>query len=178
MIIGIVSLARAGKDTVADYLVSNHSFTKVNTSDILVSSLLKMGKEPTKANQSWLGDVWRKDSGRMDIVTLRSLENLPSGNIVVTGLRSQEEIDLLREKFPGAIILAIMADKHIRYSRRKPNDAQDMQGFFARDKRDIENKGLAKALADADHFICNNSSLESLHLNIDKLLDMLWQNTG
>ncbi|RME54370.1 hypothetical protein D6777_04015 [Candidatus Woesearchaeota archaeon] len=173
MIIVVVSLARAGKDTFADYLVKNYNYKKINTSDILVKSLIDMGKEPTKINQSWLGDVWRKESGRMDIVTLRAIENIQGNNIVITGIRSQEEVDLVKQKFPDMITISIVADKLIRYSRRTKSDAQKLEDFLARDTRDIENKGLAKVLCKSDYFLCNNSSLEGFYSDIDRLLRRL-----
>ena len=63
MIIGVVSLARAGKDVFADYLAKNYGYRKVTTSDVLRDELIKQGKESTKDNMSLLADEWRKEYG-------------------------------------------------------------------------------------------------------------------
>ncbi len=179
MIIGVVSLARGGKDTMADYLVSKYGYEKVNTADVLVDALIAMGREPTKDNKSLLADEWRKESGRMDIVTLRTFERVNGkDNLVIASFRSKEESDLMREKFPGAVLVSILTDKEVRYARKTSDDPQDKKGFFGRDERDIKNKGLANVIMDADNFIDNNGTLEEFYRKIDKLMEFLANKHG
>lgn len=171
MIIGVVSLARAGKDTFADYLVSNYGFNKINTSDVLHDYFIKNNEKPTKDKMSILADKWRKESGCMDIVTQKSLNNInPSLNYVITGFRSKQESDLMRKKFPESFLISIICDKELRYSRRTDIDPQTKKGFFGRDERDIENKGLAKVIVDADYYLMNNSSLQDFHDQIKNFM--------
>ena len=48
MIIGVTALARAGKDTFADYLVSKYGFSKLNMSDVLTEELGRLGSTADK----------------------------------------------------------------------------------------------------------------------------------
>lgn len=167
MIIGVVSLARAGKDTFADYLVSNYDFKKINTSDVLHDYFINKGETPTKDKMSILADKWRKESSRMDIVTFKSLKKMDEFNhYVITGFRSKQEADLMREMFPDSTLVSIMSDKELRYSRRTHEDPQSIKDFFGRDERDIKNKGLAEVIVDADYYLINNDSLQNFYNQI------------
>ncbi len=158
MILGVTGLARAGKDVFADYLVKNYGFTKINTSDVLRDELIAKGKEPTKDNMSILADEWRAEHGCFDIVLKRSLDAAQNlDKAVIIGFRSLEEVELMRKLFPGCMIIAIVASDEARFSRRTSEDPQDFEGFIGRDRRDIENKGMDKAIAAADYVIDNDS---------------------
>ena len=92
MIICLTSLARAGKDTFADYLVDKYGFIKLNMSDVLRDELKAQGKEGTKEEMSLLGDEWRKLNG-MDVVMKRTLEKAKQyDKVIITGVRSIEEL--------------------------------------------------------------------------------------
>ncbi|MEA3379141.1 MAG: AAA family ATPase [Nanoarchaeota archaeon] len=171
MIIGIVSLAGAGKDTFADYLVLKYDFRKINTSDAISEILKEKDLEDNKDNRSIIADQWRKETGRMDIVTFKSLEKIKDPkNLVIIGFRSLEESELMKKMFPSAILISLIANPKIRYSRKRMGDPQDRAGFFGRDERDINKKGLAKVIMSADYFILNNSSLEDFYKKIDKFM--------
>ncbi|MFH1637717.1 MAG: hypothetical protein ABIB71_04815 [Candidatus Woesearchaeota archaeon] len=176
MIVGVVALARAGKDVFSDYLVKNYGYKKVNTSDVLRDSLMKSGQTPTKDGMSRLADEWRKQFG-MDIVTRRSLEGLRDykQDIVLLGFRSPEEVDLARSIYGEKefVLVGITADKDTRYNRRSPDDPQDKEGFFARDERDIKNKGLEKAIEMAQHVLINNDTLENFYYKINNLMKVI-----
>lgn len=174
MIIGVVSLARGGKDTFADFLVQNYGFKKVNTSDSIHNILKEKGLKLTKDNLSIIADQWRKETKDMAIVTKKSLENITNPkNLVICGFRSIEEVEYMKKIFPSSILVAIMADKEKRFERKKTNDPQDKESFFRRDKRDIIKKGLSKVLADADYFLLNNNSLKNFYKDISNFLNTI-----
>ncbi len=173
MIIGVVALARAGKDVFADYLVEKCGYKKVNTSDVLRDALVAEGREPTKDSMSILADGWRKEHG-MDIVTRRSLESVMGydGDVVLLGLRSPEEADLAKEVCSDGrfVLVAITAAREERYQRRTSIDPQDKESFFGRDERDIKNKGLDKALGKADYVLENNGTLQEFYSKIENFM--------
>jgi len=172
MIICLTSLARAGKDTFADYLVEKHSFVKLNMSDVLRDALITEGKEPTKDNMSKLGDEWRKQFG-MDIVMRRTLEKASRHDkVVITGVRSVEEITFMKANAKELYLIAVTADPEVRFKRRSEADPQTEYGFFARDERDVKNKGLDKVIAMADYEVNNNfQTKEEFYSEIDLLLE-------
>jgi len=174
MIIGVTALARAGKDTFAAYLVSKYGFPKLNMSDVIAEELVKRGLEPTKDNRSLLGDEWRKQYG-MDIVIRKTLEKAHSyENIVITGMRSVEEVDFLRKNSNSFCLVAIVADLDVRFARRDNLDPETLEGFTARDERDVKNKGLGKVIEMADYTLTNNYGiLEEFYKDIDSLIQKI-----
>lgn len=174
MIIGVTALARAGKDTFADYLTSKYGFPKLNMSDVIAEELVRRGLEPTKDNRSLLGDEWRKQYG-MDIVIQKTLEKAQTyENVVITGIRSVEEVDFLRKNSKSFCLVAIVADLNIRFSRRDNLDPETLEGFTARDERDVKNKGLGKVIEMADYTLTNNyKTTEEFYKEIDFLMQKI-----
>lgn len=173
MLLGVTGLARVGKDAFADFLVRNYSFTKLNLSDCLRDELIKTGKEPTKGNMCILGDEWRAKWG-YDIVIRRTLERAQkSSRVVITGLRSVEEVEFMRSGSNDFQLVAIVASDETRFSRKTSDDPQDFESFIGRDRRDIEKKGLDKVLALADHVIDNDSGGWEIHKKAAELMRTL-----
>lgn len=176
MIIGVTALARAGKDTFADYLVSNYGFSKLNMSDVLTEELGKLGRPKTKDQMSLLGDEWRKQHG-MDIVIRRTLEKAATYvNTVITGFRSVEEVEFMKTNSGQFYLVAIVADMDVRFGRRNELDPDTLEGFTARDERDVQKKGLGKVIEKADYTLTNNyKTTEEFYRDIDLLLQKIKQ---
>ncbi|MBU2589926.1 MAG: AAA family ATPase [Nanoarchaeota archaeon] len=174
MIICLTSLARAGKDTFADYLVDKYNFTKLNLSDVLRDELKAQGKQGTKEEMSLLGDEWRKLYG-MDVVMRRTLDKAKQyDKVIITGVRSIEEYYFIKNNADEVYLIAVTADKEIRFDRRNQLDPQIKEEFFARDERDIKNKGLDKVIKAADFEVSNNySSRDDFYKSIDDLMQKM-----
>ena len=173
IIIGITGLARSGKDTVADYIAEKHSFKVFTMSDTLRSECMKRGMDISKDNLSLIGDTMRKEFGN-DIVAVKTIEK--AGNFprsIITGVRSPEEIDVFKQHSPGFILLSVEALDSSRFGRRTEKDPKTETGFFARDERDKENKGLGDVIEMADYTMTNNGTLDQLYGDVDKFLDSL-----
>ena len=170
IIVGITSLARAGKDTFALRLVSKYSFIQLNMSDVLRDELVKQGKEPTKDNMSLLGDEWRKHYGK-DIVIKRLLDKASTyEKVVITGLRSPEEVTYIKQQKPNLILVSVIAPLPLRFSRRTDLDPQTIEEFVARDERDIKNKGLDMVIEMSDYKVWNLGTLDELYGEVDKFI--------
>ncbi len=170
MIIGVTGLARAGKDSFADYLAKAYGFVKLNMSDCLRDQLVRDSKEPSKMNMSILGDEWRAKWG-YDIIIRKTLEcaqSLPK--VIITGFRSVEEVSFMKSNSDKFMLVAIVASDETRFSRRNSDDPQDFDSFIARDIRDIEKKGLDKVLALADYVIDNDSNDWNLYGKCEEFL--------
>lgn len=172
-LIVLTGLARSGKDTVADYLQEQHGFKKLVFSDFLKAEVKKRGLPISKENLALVGDELRKQKGMGMVAELLwdSAKNFEK--VVASGCRSVEEIEFLKKKCHNAVLVAVTADQSKRFDRKLESDPQNQTDFFARDKRDIENKGLKKVIDLADFAIENNSTLEALKKNALLLLSKL-----
>ena len=171
MIIGITGLARAGKDTVADYIADRYNFKVFTMSDTLKGECMKRNLEITKDNLSHVGDAMRKEFGN-DIVAVKTIEkakNFPKS--IITGVRSPEETDLFKRESSHFILLSIAAEDDKRFERRSEKDPKTETEFFARDERDMENKGLGDVLEMSDRDIENNGTFDELHEKVDKFIE-------
>ncbi|MEA3229379.1 MAG: hypothetical protein U9P44_00545 [archaeon] len=83
------------------------------------------------------------------------------------------EVDLFRKSAKNFILLAVTAQSSRRFLRRTEKDPATEKDFFARDSRDIENKGLGKVIEMADSVIENDSSVEILHKRLDSFITRL-----
>jgi len=174
MIIGVTALARAGKDTFADYLVSKYGFSKLNMSDVLTEELGRLGRPQTKDQMSLLGGEWRKQYG-MDIVIRRTLEKAEKQEkTIITGFRSIEEVEFMKANSGNFYLVAIIADMDVRFGRKNELDPDTLEGFTARDERDVQKKGLGKVIEKADYKLANNyKTTEEFYKDIDALMQKI-----
>ncbi len=173
IIIGLTGLARSGKDTVADYIAEKYDFKVFTMSDTLKSECMKRNLEISKDNLSLIGDAMRKEFGN-DIVAVKTIEK--AGNFprsIISGVRSPEEIDVFKDHCPGFILLTVEAPDTSRFNRRTEKDPDTEAGFFARDERDMKNKGMGDVIEMADKAIKNDSTLEDLYRNIKEFMDSI-----
>jgi len=183
LVIGLTGLASSGKGEVARYLEKN-GFSKFVFSDVLKEEAEKRGLLENKTYEeqknifSKLGDQLRRENGRWDILAEKLIEKIKSNNlekVVVDGFRSVEEVNLFKKNFQNFYLIYVNADEEIRFKRRKLEDSNiDIENFRARDKRDIEEKGLEKVIELTDFTIDNNEEgLENLHKKIDEFLEKI-----
>lgn len=88
--------------------------------------------------------------------------------VVIDGMRSWEEYLYLKKKFPKVkiVILAIYADKDIRYKRLTDRRYRKSLGGEKRDLNELLEINMGPTIAFADYLIKNNYSLEEFY---DKL---------
>jgi hypothetical protein len=189
MLIGLVGLIGSGKDTVAERLVLNHGFKRDSFAKSLKDavstifgwdrSLLEGQTEESRAWREKPDHFWSKKFGRditprwvlqyfgtevmrgnmLDSIWVDSLIARYNGaNTVISDTRFVNEINKIKEN-NGKIILV----------KRGPMPTRE----------EMQEKGVHKSEwdwigSDFDHVIDNNSTLEALYSNIDKLaIDLL-----
>lgn len=172
-VLGITGLASSGKDTVAKYLKDKYNFEWLNFSDILVDEAKKKKLEPNKMNLSKIGDEYRKKHGMggLAIAILKKIEKSKNNNFVVTGFRSPEEVDYIRNNVDNFELIEVRTNPEKRWKRKKESDPQSEEEFFERDRRDKEMKGLGKVIELTDDIIENDSTFQDLYRRVDKLKD-------
>src|SRR3989338_4105141 len=171
-IIAIVGLAGSGKTEAAEYFKSRGqpviAFGKIINEYIDKQKLKHIENIHKKIRE----DIRKKyGMAAMAILNEDKIKKALEKNLIVVidGLYSWEEFLYLKEKFSAVnvYLLAIYADKHIRYIRAsKRRYRSELYG----EKRDINelvgtNKG--PAIAFADFLIKNNFSREEFHDKLD-----------
>ncbi len=181
LVIGLTGLASSGKGEVSSYLVKKYNFKKFVFSDVLREEAEKRNLLENKSYEeqknilSKVGEMMRKASGRWDILAVKLIEKIKSNNferIVVDGFRSAEEVTLFKNSFDEFYLILVEADEKIRFARRKLEDPNiSISDLRQRDKRDIEELGLGKAMAMSDFKINNDQQgLDNLQRNVDDLI--------
>ena len=169
----------AGKSTIADGLKSKN-FNIINMGDAVRDEAKKRNLEPTGENLGKLMLELRKNNGPGAVAELieDKIKNSESDVIVIDGIRSNEEIQVLRKN--GIVkLLSIHASTDTRYdflsNRGRSDDPKSRNNFNERDSREI-GVGISTPIALADESISNNN------LTIDELIETAykiikgWQN--
>lgn len=169
----------AGKSTIANGLKSK-DFEIINMGDAVREEAKKRNLEPTGENLGKLMLELREKNGPGAIaeLILDKIKNSDSNVIVIDGVRSNEEINVLR-KIGILKLLSVHASTDTRYSflsdRGRSDDPKNRENFNERDSREIK-VGISTPIALADESISNNN------LSIDELIDFAykiilgWQN--
>jgi dephospho-CoA kinase len=160
LIVCLTGMPGAGKSTVASFL-KEKGFAMVTMGDAVREEAKRQGMESTDANLGKLMLKIRQDLGRGAVahLVLRKLErDGSSGNVVVDGIRSIPEVEVLKQV--GHVkLLAIHASQDTRFKHlvdRGRSDAPVSNDEFAgRDKRELS-VGISEAIALADETISNN----------------------
>jgi len=180
IVIGLTGHAGCGKGTAAAYLKQKHGFGWIVFSDIIKEEAAKRGLlngkslEAEKLALSRFGSDWRKETGWNDVAARKAIERIRKGRmekVVVDGFRSVEEVELFRKTFKGFVLIKIETPADARWKRRVEQDpASKRSDFEARDKADLEIKGLDKVLQMADMTIDNSGTKEELHRRLDEIM--------
>ncbi len=169
----------SGKSTIADGLKSKN-FNIINMGDAVRDEAKKRNLDPTGENLGKLMLELRKNNGPGAIAALieDKIKNSESDVIVIDGIRSNEEIQVLRKN--GTVkLLSVHASTDTRYdflsNRGRFDDPKSRNNFNERDSREI-GVGISTPIALADESISNNN------LTIDELIETAytiikgWQN--
>ncbi len=169
----------AGKSTIANGLKSKN-FNIINMGDSVRDEAKKRNLEPTGENLGKLMLELRKNNGPGAVAELieDKINNSESDVIVIDGIRSNEEIQVLRKN--GIVkLLSVHASTDTRYdflsNRARSDDPKSRNNFNERDSREI-GVGISTPIALADESISNNN------LTIDELIETAykiikgWQN--
>jgi len=169
----------AGKSTIANGLKSK-GFEIINMGDAVREEAKKRNLEPTGQNLGKLMLELREKNGPGAVAELPGavaelihdkIKNSDSNVIVIDGVRSNEEIKILR-KIGIVKLLSVHASTDTRYSflsdRGRSDDPQNRENFNERDTREIS-VGISTPIALADESISNNN------LTIDELIEYAYQ---
>jgi len=150
----------AGKSTIADGLKSN-GYEIINMGNAVRNEAKKRNLEPTGPNLGKLMLDLREKNGPGAVAELvkPQIENSKSKVIIIDGVRSSAEIEVLR-KFGTVKLLAIHASTNTRFEflqqRGRSDDPKTKENFEERDNREL-GVGISNPIALSDDAISNNN---------------------
>lgn len=169
----------AGKSTIANGLKSKN-FEIINMGDEVRDEAKKRNLAPTSKNLGKLMLELREKNGPGAIAELihNKIKNSKSNVIVIDGIRSNEEIIVLR-KIGTVKLLSVHASTDTRYNflsdRGRSDDPKNRENFDERDNREL-GVGISAPIALADESISNNDiTINQLIENAYKIIQG-WQN--
>lgn len=183
MIVGIAGGMCSGKDTVAAVLRDSHSFSLINSSDMVRRELQEAGIQISRVSQRDLANERRRTNGG-DYWVRRAFEEVSkraqSDRLAIVSLYSVSECIYIKQELQGKVIGVETTNLQLRFSRlvsRADGSRDDLsfEDFIERDA--AENSGtedgdtnIGRVLNLADAVIKNDSDLVSLELQVDDLL--------
>jgi len=150
----------AGKSTIADGLKSK-GYEIINMGNAVRNEAKKRNLEPTGSNLGKLMLDLREKNGPGAVAELvkPQIENSKSTVIIIDGIRSSAEIEVLR-KFGAVKLLAIHASTNTRFGflqqRGRSDDPKTKENFEERDNREL-GVGISNPIALSDDAISNNN---------------------
>ena len=172
-LIAIVGMCGSGKSVATSYF-EKEGYKVIYFGGVTMKKLEEENLPVTPENEKYMREKLRKEYGMAAyaIVLLDDIkEALKIGNVVLDGVYSWSELKILKEEFKDLKVLAIIADKELRYERLSKRDIRPLTIDEAknRDISEIENLEKGGPISYADYFILNNGSEKEYEENI-KLL--------
>lgn len=177
-IIAIVGMCGVGKSVASDILETS-GYLKVYFGGVTMEKLKEEGLEINPVNEKMMRERLRKELGMgayAKILLPRIKEYALKSNTVLDGLYSWDELKILKEELSSNLkVIAIIADKDIRYKRLEERDVRPLTKIEAqnRDISEIENIAKAGPIAYADYYIDNNYDIETYKQRLQDILDKI-----
>lgn len=177
-VVSIVGMAGAGKSEVAR-LFERNGFVRIRFGDITDEEIKKQGLELNEQNERYIRELLRKEHGMSAYAKLNLAkidETSKYSNVVIDGLYSWEEYTWLKDYYgEDFYVVAVWASPKTRYRRltTRLNRRLTQEEAISRDRAEIENTDKGGPIAMADFIITNESSLESLRRESERIISRL-----
>ena len=178
MIVGVTGTNGAGKGTVVDYLVQEKGFIHHSAREFLLEEIRTRGMPENRDSLRHVANDLRKQHGHEHVAgTLHARAKEHGKDAVIESIRSTAEADLL--KADGVFLIAVDADKHIRYDRAvtrgSMTDKVTFEEFCHQEDREMSSTepwdmNVFGVMAIADARIDNSGTLDELHAKIEEVL--------
>jgi dephospho-CoA kinase len=175
-IIGLVGHPSCGKDTVAEFLVTQFGFKHISTGDLIREyAKSKVDGELTREKLHVISRQLRAEYGAG---TLAEMALKTAGNkLAISGLRTIAEAEKVKQA--GGKIVCITAPIKLRYERAKARgrvgEDIDLEKFAEIESReshssDPNGQNTEGVIALADYTIQNVGTLAQLHSQVEKIV--------
>ncbi|MGC9071551.1 MAG: AAA family ATPase [Acidilobus sp.] len=175
LILAVTGMPGSGKSTVSIGLSRELSAPLFIMGDIVRDEVAKRGLPLTAENVERVAMELRASYGRGAVgrMLLERIKVVKSDYVVVDGVRSPEEIDLLRSLAPTCVI-AVHAAPSVRLRRylSRGREGEDASSFALRERKNLE-YGIGEVIAEADYVIINERGLEDLMGAVRELAEVI-----
>jgi adenylate kinase len=178
-IIALVGMSGAGKSEAADFL-KKKNLPIISFGTIGNKYVEKHYGAHTEENHKQMRRELRDKHGMaaMAVISRESIlkEFLESPIVLVEGLYSWEEYLYLKENFTdiNIYLVAIIADKALRYERTEKREYRKGLGGSERDLNEITLLNKAQPIAFADYYILNNSTKDILEEQLERVFRKIY----
>ena len=177
-VVALVGMAGSGKSEVSK-VFENSGYQRVRFGDVTDEEVARRGLKLNEANEKLVRESLRVEHGKAVYAKLSmpKIDSfLKSSHVIVDGLYSWEECLVLREKYPGNLILVLVhSSPDTRYGRlaERPIRPLTRQEAIGRDAAEIENINKGGPIAMADFVIINDSTFDDLKSQTQKVIEVL-----
>ncbi len=178
MVIGVTGTNGSGKGAVVEYLVGNKGFSRYSARTIILEEIRKRHLPETKSNMREVANDLRREHGAAYVIERLYEMAKDDAKAVVESIRTIGEAEFLKEQ--KAIILAVDADRRLRYERVANKKGFELAHISFEDFCEIEDREMASSepwdmnvfgvMQLADSRIQNSGTLEELHHAVDQAL--------
>jgi dephospho-CoA kinase len=179
LVLGLTGMPGSGKSIVAEFL-KQKGFRIFEMGDVIRSMMKKKGIEITNHSLREFSLNLRRRYGN-DIVAKESVKQLKKmkGNVVISGVRSINEMRYFKKSIPELILIALVAPKQTRFQRlkkrKRSDDPQTLKEFDYREEKETV-YGIPRAVKMADLIVSNAGSIKELNASIGFALTKLAKN--
>lgn len=174
IVIGLVGMPGAGKSLVVE-AAQHIGYAVVVMGDVVREETRKRGMELNPKNVGQVMLELRKTGGN-GVVAEKCVPKIiqeENNRIIVDGLRSLYEVDVLKSHFQKFSLVAVHSSPETRFKRlnhrRRSDDSDDWEVFRERDTRELS-VGLGNAIAMAEYVILNDGTRREAAAKIEAVL--------
>ncbi|MCW4047510.1 MAG: AAA family ATPase [Candidatus Bathyarchaeota archaeon] len=174
LVVGLAGMPGSGKSVVVETAVEA-GYAVVVMGDVVRNETRNRGLELNPENIGRVMLELREEGGAGVIAEkcILEIEQAPSGKVIVDGLRSLNEADVFRARFPRFALIAVHASPEARFSRlyrrRRSDDPDGWEVFRERDMREL-GVGLGSVIAMAEYLIVNENSRDDVKAKVKDVL--------
>ena len=177
-VVSIVGMTGAGKSEVSRVFEEN-GFTRIRFGDVTDEEMRKRGLKPSEESERLVREMLRQEHGADAYARLnqpRIEQALKSSDVVIDGLYSWEEYTYLKSCYgENLYLVAVWSSPKTRYARLTSRSSRrlTLEEAISRDRAEIENIAKGGPIAMADFTIINESSLEDLRKEAQRIASAL-----
>ena len=176
-LIAVVGMCGSGKSVATDFF-KEQGYKVVYFGGVTMQKLKEQNIEINEKNEKEMREGLRKKygMGAFAVILIPEIEKLlEDSNVVLDGVYSWSELEILEEKFKNIKVLSIITDKKNRYERLSKRDVRPLSHDEAKSRDISEIKNLEKGgpISYADYYVCNNGTLDEYKNSLKKVLDLI-----
>ena len=177
-LLAIVGMCGSGKSIASDYLCEL-GWNKIYFGGVTMDKLKENNLEINPTNERMMREKLRAEYGMAAYAILllpKIKESLETSDTVLDGLYSWDEYKVLKEEFGDNLkLLAITADRALRYSRLATREFRPLTSIeaYERDVAEIENLAKGGPISISDYYILNNSDVDHYIASLKEIIEKM-----